>query len=91
MSYTLDVPAGNYRVEFFDNDAADASGPGEGQTYRDADLITHPGGSASYSHTFTGTLGDIITATATTDLGGGSYGDNLGVLRRPLRRGTGGA
>ena len=33
VDYTLDVPAGTYRIEFFDNAEADDSGHGEAQTY----------------------------------------------------------
>ncbi|MCA9206135.1 MAG: hypothetical protein KDA59_23950, partial [Planctomycetales bacterium] len=73
--YDLDVPAGDYRIEFFDNDAADASGFGEGQTFRTAQTITASGSETQrFSATFAGVAGDIITATATVDLGGGSYG-----------------
>ena len=76
VDYTLDVPAGNYRVEFFTNPSgADGSGYGEGQLLATSHSISHPGGgSQSFSTTYTGTSGDITTATATADLGGGSYG-----------------
>ena len=73
VEFDLDVPAGNYRVEFFTNPSgADGTGYGEGETFVSAVVVT--AGSA-LSHTFAGAPGDVITATATHDLGGGSYGD----------------
>ena len=71
----LDVPAGDYRVEFFSNPSgADPSGYGEGETFVDfLDVVGHTGGSASYSTTFAGSAGDLLTATTTEDLGA-SYG-----------------
>jgi parallel beta-helix repeat protein len=76
VDFDLDVPAGNYRIEFFKNPSgADPSGYGEGEVFADAVSITHPGGgSRSFSHSLSGAAGDIITATATVDLGGGSFG-----------------
>ena len=76
----LDVPAGDYRIEVFTNATAgaDPSGNGEGETPVHAETITHTG-SGVESFTLTGlspafTAGDVVTATATEDLGGGSYG-----------------
>ncbi len=64
--FDLDVPAGDYRIEFFTNSAADPSGYGEGETYAGSyDVVGHPGGSASYVGTMTANLGDLVTATAT--------------------------
>ena len=75
VDFDLDVPAGNYRVEFFTNTAADASGYGEGETLVHTEAISHPGGgSQGFTASFAGSDGDIVTATATEDLGGGSYG-----------------
>ncbi len=74
VDYTIDVPAGTYRIEFFDSDRPDPTGFGEGQTFLSAESIVHPGGSASYTATVTAAAGDVITATATPDLGGGVYG-----------------
>ena len=75
VEFDLDVPAGNYRVEFFTNTTADASGYGEGETLVHTEAISHPGGgSQSFTASFAGGAGDILTATATEDLGGGSYG-----------------
>ena len=74
IDYDLDVPAGTYRVEFFDSDRPDATLFGEGQRFLSAESIVHPGGSVAYSTTLVGAPGDVITATATLDLGGGAYG-----------------
>ncbi|HSR44476.1 MAG TPA: immunoglobulin-like domain-containing protein [Acidimicrobiia bacterium] len=66
IGFDLDVPAGNYRIEFFTNTAADPSGYGEGETFvAFYDVSGHPGGSASYSASFAGSIGDILTATTT--------------------------
>ena len=73
VEFDLDVPAGNYRVEFFTNPSgADGSGFGEGESFVSSVVVTAGSG---LSHTFGGTIGDVVTATATHDLGGGSYGD----------------
>ena len=75
IDFDLDVPAGDYRIEFFTNSSADPSGYGEGETYIASYAVAgHPGGVASYSTSFPGAGGDIISATTTEDLGGGSYG-----------------
>lgn len=74
VGYTVTAPAGTYRVEFFDNTAADPIGNGEGETYRGAATVTHPGGTATYAATVPGTSGDIVSTTLTEDLGGGSFG-----------------
>ncbi|MDJ0497436.1 MAG: DUF5011 domain-containing protein, partial [Acidimicrobiia bacterium] len=66
IQFDLDVPPGDYRIEFFDNSIADPSGNGEGETYVDSyDVLAHPGGSAGYSTSIPGTAYDIITATTT--------------------------
>lgn len=57
IAYHVDVPAGQYRVEFFDSSIADLSGNGEGEEFLDAMNITSPGGLASFMHTFTGVTG----------------------------------
>jgi CSLREA domain-containing protein len=74
VDFDLDVPAGNYRIEFFDNTVGDGSGYGEGETFVHAyDVVGHSGGSASYSTSFAGSAGDILTSTTTEDVGA-SYG-----------------
>ena len=71
ITFDLDTPGGNYRVEFFTNPSgADPSGNGEGETYESATTVS-PG--TGLTHSFPGSAGDIITTTATEDLGG-SYG-----------------
>ncbi len=67
VDFDLDVPAGGYRIEFFKNPSgADPSGNGEGESYASSVNINHPGGgSQSFSHAFSGSAGDVITATAT--------------------------
>ena len=66
----LDLPAGDYRIELFKNPSgADPTTYGEGETYVDFyDVVSHPGGLASYSTTTAGAVGDIITATATEEV-----------------------
>jgi uncharacterized repeat protein (TIGR01451 family) len=65
-NFTLDVPAGSYRIEFFRNSGADASGHGEGEVFVSSLNVTHPGGGAvPFSHIFPGSIGDVITATTT--------------------------
>ncbi|MDJ0496614.1 MAG: PKD domain-containing protein, partial [Acidimicrobiia bacterium] len=60
------TPDGDYRIEFFDNAAADVSGNGEGETWVGAVNVTVTGGVPSpASTTFAGSVGDILTATAT--------------------------
>ena len=67
VAFDLDVPAGWHRVEFFTNPGGvDPSGFGEGQVFVSAINVNHPGGgTVSYSHSFTGSPGDVLTATAT--------------------------
>ena len=76
ITYTLDVPAGTYRVEFFKNPTlgASTSGYGEGETFMGYDTFTSTGTEATKTVTLTGLTTDVVTATATQDLGGGSYG-----------------
>lgn len=76
VDFDLDVPAGDYRVEFFTNpgQAHPMTLPWTG-SFASAVTVTHLGaGSQAFSHTFAGTAGSVVTATATEDLGGGSYG-----------------
>ena len=75
VDFDLDLPAGNYRIEFFTNTAAHSLGNGEGETLvASYNVVGHPFGSASYSTSFAGSTGDILTATTTEDLGAGSFG-----------------
>ena len=80
ITLVLDVPAGTYRIEFFENPSGiDSSRHGEGQVFLGALSVTSTGTGAQ---TFTGTLNSVtataitrISATATRDLGGGTYSD----------------
>ena len=76
VDYSLDVPAGDYRIEFFMNPGgAHGSGNGGGESFASAATITHGGtGLETFSHTFPGSSGDIITATATEEFAGPTYG-----------------
>ena len=76
VEYTLDLPAGTYRVELYANPGgADPSGSGETGSLIGTDTVTHPGGGAVLlSAVVPGTVGTVVTATTTVDLGGGSYG-----------------
>ncbi len=79
VAFDLDVPLGEYRVEVFRNptEGADPSGHGEGEELVGAATVNHLGtGPASFTvDGLTGTQpGDVLSLTATEDLGGGSYG-----------------
>jgi hypothetical protein len=79
ISGTLNATAGtSFRIEFFSSPSADASGYGEGQTYLGyASVTTDGAGNASFDVTLSGiavTIGHAVSATATVDLGGGSFG-----------------
>ncbi len=78
VTLVLDVPAGNYRIELYQNPAGiDPARYGEGQVFLGALSVTSTGTGAQ---TFTGTLTSVtatsitrISATATRDLGAGTY------------------
>ncbi|MGB5540294.1 MAG: right-handed parallel beta-helix repeat-containing protein, partial [Gammaproteobacteria bacterium] len=75
VDFDLDVPAGDYRIEFFTNLTADPSGNGEGQTFATFyDLVGHPGVPTSFSVPLAGAGWVNLTATTTKDLGAGSFG-----------------
>ncbi|MEM7322367.1 MAG: right-handed parallel beta-helix repeat-containing protein, partial [Actinomycetota bacterium] len=76
VDYQLDAPAGNYRIEFFENPSgAGTGGYGEGQNFVHGVTVTHGGtGVESFSTSYSGAGSVPLTATATQDLGGGSYG-----------------
>lgn len=76
--FDLDVPTGNYRVEFFVSDTKDTSGNGEGQTFIGyKDIPVTQTGTANYKGTFNANQavdqGDLISATLTTKTSG-SFG-----------------
>ena len=78
VTLVLDVPAGNYRIELYQNPVGiDSTRYGEGQVFLGALSVTSTGTGAQ---TFTGTLTSVtatsitrISATATRDLGAGTY------------------
>jgi parallel beta-helix repeat protein len=65
VNFNLDLPAGDYRIEFFTNPSgADPSTYGEGEIFASFVNINHTGsGTESFSHGFPGSVGDVITAT----------------------------
>ena len=67
VEYRLDVPAGNYRIEFFSNTAADPSGKGEGETYLGFQNISHAGGGVEFhTHVLAGVTGVTNLAMTAT-------------------------
>lgn len=73
--FSLDVPAGDYRVEFFTNPSGThSSGSGGGEVFAAAQSFTHAGvGSEYFVHSFAGSVGDAITATATEEIAGPAF------------------
>jgi CSLREA domain-containing protein len=71
VNFSIDVPASDYRIEFFKNPSgADPSGNGEGQIFAGSRTITHTGsGYENFSHSFPGVVGEVVTATATCTSG----------------------
>jgi parallel beta-helix repeat protein len=66
IEYTLDVPAGDYRIEFFQNSTESPTGYGEGETFLGFQNITHTGsGEETFTTTLDVTVGDYIAATTT--------------------------
>ncbi|MCA9472514.1 MAG: DUF4347 domain-containing protein [Nitrospira sp.] len=77
-TFNTDLLSQNYRIEFFANTTADGSGHGEAERYLGYTTVTTDGaGNASFNITLSASVvaGESVTATATVDLGGGSYGD----------------
>lgn len=74
LSYSLDVPAGDYRVEFFTSGEADASGYGEGGYIAKAMTVAHDGkGPKTYQTSVACSQTALITATTTALDPGGGY------------------
>ena len=69
------LAAATYRIEFFANATADGSGYGEGTTYLGSTSVTTSANNASFTVTgLTGTtVGYVVTATASQDLGSSNY------------------
>lgn len=85
ISYELDLPAGDYRIEFFTNTAQDLSGRGEGEEYIGFQNISHTGsGIESFNVLLTGVSGVTnLSMTATernvnSDSGFGSTSEYSG-------------
>jgi parallel beta-helix repeat protein len=80
IDFDLDVAAGNYRIEFYDNPSGlDPSGHGEGAVLLGAKTVMHTGsGVESFSETLisvTPSNPGNVTSTATEDGGGGNFGN----------------
>ncbi|MEZ4648047.1 MAG: right-handed parallel beta-helix repeat-containing protein [Candidatus Eisenbacteria bacterium] len=68
--------AGDYRIEFFTNPNGVDATNGEGEAFASAVTISHGGtGSESFSHSFSGSAGDVLTATTTDSIPAGGYGN----------------
>ncbi len=72
----FDVPAGNYRLEFFLNPSgSDGSGYGEGEVIVGTATLSHSGsGAQPFGAAFPGSAGDVVTATLTAVSAGPAYG-----------------
>lgn len=69
VKYLLDVPAGDYRIEFFSNTTPDSTGYGEGETYLGFQNVTSTGaGEQIFSHTLTGVTGVTNLAMTSTEI-----------------------
>ena len=61
VEFALDVPADDYRIEFYDNDTSDR----ELQTFLDADTISHPGlGEETFTSTISAESLNYVVAIA---------------------------
>jgi hypothetical protein len=65
---STDVPAGDYRIEYFSNTAADSSGYGEGQTYLGYQNISATGGLEQWSVTLAGVAGATNVRATITEI-----------------------
>ena len=79
LSFNLEVPAGDYRIEFFENpNGVNGTGLGEGQTFLGAVTVTSNGtGSEAFNEVLSSITPSTLTtlsATATEFFGGTSYG-----------------
>ncbi len=74
-----DLLTQDYRIEFFASVTEDGSSHGEAERYLGFTTVTTDGsGDATFSTALTPIVvaaGEFVTATATVDLGGGSFGD----------------
>ncbi|MEZ5227846.1 MAG: right-handed parallel beta-helix repeat-containing protein [Acidimicrobiales bacterium] len=75
LSFDLDVPAGDYRLEVYDTGAPDASGHGEASALVHTSTVTSSGsGVQTFATTFAGAEGQHLSATVTQQLAGPAYG-----------------
>jgi hypothetical protein len=75
VAYDLDVPAGDYRVEFFTSAAAHPSGYGPGEQLVHVATVTHAGGgNRAFTTAFAAAPGVVVTATVTEIVGVGQFG-----------------
>lgn len=72
VDFTADLPAGDYRIEFFSNTQADVSGRGEGEVYLGYTTITSTGAPNNFSHSLTGITGVTNLALTATEIDGSS-------------------
>ena len=72
VEFDLDVPAGNYRLEFFTSSSGNG---GEGETFVNFLNINHPGGSQSFSQSLEVSGEQFITATVTEITGAQTFGN----------------
>ncbi|MFN8016142.1 MAG: CSLREA domain-containing protein [Acidimicrobiia bacterium] len=69
VNFDLDVPAGDYRIEFYSNAVQDPLGYGEGEAYIGFTNITHTGsGTESFVHTLSGVTGVTNLAMTATEI-----------------------
>lgn len=75
MAYSLDVPAGDYRIEFFISVAPNPSGYGNGEWRAHAETITHAGkGAQSFNAAFACAETDWLTTVSTFIKPTGGFG-----------------
>ncbi|QDT35916.1 cadherin-like domain-containing protein [Stratiformator vulcanicus] len=68
----------DFRIEFFASAAGDGSGHGEAERYLGfVNVTTDASGNASFNTSLAASVavGEVLTASATVDLGSGNYGD----------------
>lgn len=66
LTYVLDVPSGDYKIEFYANTTADSSGHGEGEVLIGTHNVSSDGsGSQNHAYTLNGINIPNISATAT--------------------------
>ncbi len=73
---TFDVPAGDYRFNFFANPSGgDPSGHGEGEVLVETSTLSHIGsGPQAFDGVFAGSVGDLISVTITEESTGPVFG-----------------